>query len=207
MSARPLVSLPLHDRFYRVAFVCGAAPLLAGISVFLLWLLTRWGPLMVTGVLTICAGFGAFVMGCIALAIYCWRGLRSRDSNRRPVWLPTFVCAGLLLVNFPVAFGIVEAVIDVEMRYVVVIHNASGQPLDDVRVFGGGCDESFGSLAPGKTVRRRLRFRTDGDLQFRAVSGTTTLEANAGYVTRDLAGAPTITVEPDGTVSVVEDFD
>jgi len=208
VNSRPLLPLPLHDWSYRAALVCGAAPLLTGISIFLLWLVTRWDSLMLAGLHTIYAGLAAFAVGCIALTIYLWRAFRSPDADQRRVRNATLACGGLLLVNFPVAFGIVAAVIDIESRYTVVIHNDSGQPLEDVRVFGGGCDKSLGSIAPGDTVRRRLRFDTDGELRLHATIGTTDIdEVIDGYITRDIGGRPTVTVEPGGAVSVVHDHD
>ena len=85
--------------------------------------------------------------------------------------LTTLRSAGLLLANFVVAGSIISVGIAVTTRYTVVVHNASDQRLDDVRVFGGGCDAAYGSLLPGATASRSFWIRQDGRLVFRASSG------------------------------------
>jgi hypothetical protein len=42
--------------FYGVALVCGAVPLIAGILIFLLWLITHWNWLMMAGIITLYGG-------------------------------------------------------------------------------------------------------------------------------------------------------
>ena len=41
------------NRAYWVALICGAIPLVAGVSIFLLWLMTRWDGLMAAGIYTL----------------------------------------------------------------------------------------------------------------------------------------------------------
>jgi len=50
------------ERTYRIALICGAAPLLAGVLIFLFWLAFRWEWLAVAGLLTIFSGIFAFVL-------------------------------------------------------------------------------------------------------------------------------------------------
>lgn len=194
------------NRAYRVALICGASPLLVGVSVFLLWLVTRWDWLMAAGMLTLYGGVAIFLVGALALARFCWLAFRSPDPRGRRPWLSALACAGLLLVNVPVAGGIVAAAIAIETRYTVVVHNTSPQPLESVRVFGGGCDESLGSIPPGGFARRSFWIQRDGELRFRALRGavihTKTID---GYVTNNMGGHTTVTVHPDGTVSVSND--
>ncbi|MGW8257748.1 MAG: hypothetical protein ACWGMZ_09715 [Thermoguttaceae bacterium] len=191
------------NRAYRVALACGVLPLLVGVSIFLLWVSTGWQWLVVAGIVTLCGGVAIFLVGIIALTWYCWLALHTLDISKRRTWLSTFACAGLLLSNFPVAGGIIVAAIAIETRYTVVVHNTLQQPLDDVRVFGGGCEVTFGAISPGGVVRRSFWIHQDGTLEFRAVSNATTYAQTIdGYVTNGMGGYTTVTVKPDGTVSV-----
>ena len=191
------------NRAYRLALVCGAFPLLIGVSIFVLWLITRWDWLMMAGICTLYGGVAIFLVGVLAIARFCWLAFRTPNLPRRRLWLSTLACAGLLLLNFPVAGGITAAAIAIETRYTVVVHNGSQQPLDGVRVFGGGCDESLGSIPPGGIARQSFWIQHDGELKFRALSGTT-IHAKTidGYVTNGMGGHTTVTINPDGTISV-----
>lgn len=189
-------------RTYRVALICGAFPLFVGVSIFMLWLITRWDWLMVAGIYTIYGGVAIFLVGVIALARFCWLAFRTPDLPRRRLWLSTLGCAGLLLLNFPVAGGVAAAVIAIETRYTVVVHNLSQQPLTDVRVFGGGCDESLGAIPPGGMVRRSFWIQGQGVLKFHALSGAGAYTRKLGYVTHNMGGHTTVRINPDGTISV-----
>lgn len=191
------------SRAYRVALICGALPLLVGISIFVLWLITRWDWLMLAGIYTLYGGVAIFLIGAFALARFCWLAFRTSDLPRRRLWLSTFACSGLLLSNFPVAGGITAAAVVIATRYTVVIHNRAHVPLRDVRVFGGGHDESFGTVPPGGIVQDSFWIQQDDTLQFRARSGTTVYAKTIDdYVTQNMGGHTTVTIDPDGTLSI-----
>ena len=71
------------NRVYRVALICGAAPLLIGVSIFILWLITRWDWLMMAGIFTLYGGVAIFVVGVLALARFCWLAFRTPGFPRR----------------------------------------------------------------------------------------------------------------------------
>jgi hypothetical protein len=191
------------NRAFRVALFCGALPLLVGISIFLLWLITRWDWLMMAGIFTLYGGVAIFFVGAIALARFCWLAFRTPELPRRRLWLSILGCAALLLSNFAVAGGITASVIAIETRYTVVVHNTSQQPLSGVRVFGGGCEADFGTIPPDSIVRRSFWIQHDGVLEFRAVRGTTThTKTIDSYVTNSMGGHTTVTINPEGTISV-----
>jgi hypothetical protein len=194
------------NRAYQVALACGVLPLLVGVSIFVLWVSTGWNWLVAAGIFTLYGGVGVFLVGVIALVWYCRLALRTRGMPRRRVWLSTIGCAGLLFSNFPVAGGIIVAVIALGTRYTVVVHNTLQQPLEDVRVFGGGCEVAFGTLSPGGVVRHSFWIRHDGTLEFHAVGGSTTYAQTIdGYVTNGMGGHTTIVFKPDGRLSVWKD--
>ena len=183
--------------------ICGVLPLLVGISLFLLWLITRWDWMKMAGIFTLYGGVAVFFIGAIALARFCWLAFRTPEFSRRRLWLSTLGCAALLLSNFAVAGGITASVIAIETRYTVIVHNTSQQALSGVRVFGGGCEADFGTIPPGGVVRRSFWIQHDGKLELRAVSGATTHSKTIdGYVTNSMGGHTTVTINPDGTISV-----
>lgn len=191
------------NRSYRVALFCGAFPLLVGVSIFVLWLVTRWNWLMVAGIGTLYGGVAIVLVGVVALVRFYWLATRAPGLPSRQLWRSTVACSGLLLVNFPVALGITVASVAIATRYTVVIHNGSQQPLTNARVFGGGFDHTWSSIPPGGTVQESFWVEGDDTLEFRAVSGTAVhAETIDDYVTSSMGGHTTVTINPDGTVSV-----
>ena len=86
---------------YRVALICGGFPLLFGISIFLLWLITRWEVLIFAGISTIFVGLAFFLIGAIALARFCRIAFRSPDRPRRRIWLSTLRLRGPAPLQLP----------------------------------------------------------------------------------------------------------
>lgn len=187
---------------YRTAWVCGVLPLLLGVAVYLLWLATDWDWLMMAGVVTLCGGCVVVAVGARALVRFCRIGLHTAGLPRRRVWLPAVACAGLLLSNFAVAGGIVFAVGVLGPWYTVEVHNEMAEPLDSLRVVGGGRDVSLGPVEAGGTARRSFWILEDGELEFHAWTGSTshTLTTDR-YVTNGLGGRTAVTIRPDGSVS------
>ncbi len=106
-------------------------------------------------------------------------------------------------MHFPFAVGSTATVIAIATRYTVVVHNDSQQPLDSVSVFGGGCDKSLGSIPSGGNIRHSFWIQHDDELNFRALSGTTIYTKTIDdYVTNGMGGHTTVTINPDGTISV-----
>ena len=194
-------------RSYRVALICGALPLLVGISIFLLWLLTRWDWLMLAGLFTLYGGLAIFLIGSISLGRFCWLAFRATELSQRRLWISTLGCAALLLSNFPAAVAIIATGIAIETRYTVVVHNASSEPVSDVQVFGGGCEANFGTIAPGETAERSFWIQRDGTLKMCAVIDSKThTNVVDGYVTHNQGGHVKIRINSDGEISISNRF-
>jgi hypothetical protein len=71
------------NRAYRVALICGAIPLLVGISMLMLWLITRWDGLMMAGIYSPYCGVTIFLVGVLALARFCWLAVRTPNIQRQ----------------------------------------------------------------------------------------------------------------------------
>jgi hypothetical protein len=191
------------NRPHRVATICGAVPFFLGTGIFVAWLLLRSDWLIIAGMVVVYAvGPVAVAAGAMALVLSSRTALRTPAIPRRRIWVSTLTCAGLLLANVLVAMGITWLVIAIATRYTVVVYNASQKRLDGVRVSGGGCDASYGSLLPRANARRSFWITQDGGLVFRASSGDAEFEQTvAGYVTTNLGGHLRVTVQPDGTIT------
>jgi len=163
---------------------------------------------MFAGFITIYAGVACVFVGAIALGLHVWLLRRSTEQNRAQKQYIPLVCAAVLLVNFPVAGGIVFSAIAIETRYTVVVENASSQPLEGVRITGGGCEASLDAIAPGSTKRCSFYVQHDDELTLSCVRGTTQPSHTIdGYITNGMGGYTSVTVNADGTVSVTNNSD
>jgi len=190
------------NRAYGIALICGALPLIVGVSTWLNWLITRWSGCIVIGIFTLLGGVVLFVVGTIALACYGWLTYRSKALSRRRFWFSLLGCAGLLLVNFPVAYGVVVSVIWLDSRYTVIVHNASDQPLEGVRVLGAVPEVWFGTVPPGSIVQRTFLMIGDGEIEFHAVSRAIKYSKTIDDCHLWSKGDPTVTFESGGKISV-----
>ena len=195
--------VPDMNHAYRIALTCGVTPLLVGVTIFLLWLITRWDWLMIAGAATLYGGVAAFFVGAAAVARMCWLALRSPDVPRRRHLRLILACSALLLANFAVAGGIIATVIAIETRYVVIIQNDSQQVLSGIRVRGGGCEADLGAIPPSGAARRALWIQQDGSLELLAASGTTAFTHTIdSYVTNGMGGKTTVVINRDASISV-----
>jgi hypothetical protein len=99
-------------------FVLGAAPLTVGLSIFLFWLVTGWMWLQFAGLLTLYAGFGLVVVGLVWSVIWTLKMIFSGNWSRERLTQMIFV-AVILVINFPVAWGIIWTAIHLENRHLV----------------------------------------------------------------------------------------
>jgi hypothetical protein len=187
------------------ARLCALLPLGGGAAIFLLWLFLRDDVWQMAGFFTLLAGCGLFLLGAGSLLAYvslmAWA---ERVDRRRVIW-QTIGTAALLLVNFPVAAGILTAVEAIESRYTVTVTNESDIPLQAARLQGGGIDIDLGDIAPGASVRRGFWIEADGELRLVSRLGSREFsESVDGYVTGGIGADMAVTVRPDGTVAVTD---
>ena len=192
---------------YRTVKYCATTPMLIGVSIFVLWLVTRIDELMLLGAFALFIGLGLLAVGLLALAGYYWTGSRRTDMPRQQLRISTLKGAGLLFSNFLVAGAIIAAVLAIACRYTVEIHNASQLTLDKVRVYGAGADATFGSIPPGATVERTFCIEHDGELIFEAASGARVYtQIISGYVTKLIGERQRrVRIDPDGSITVRPD--
>jgi len=190
-------------RFLQAALFCGAAPLVVGIAIFVAWIFTRAGWLMVAGVFTIYAGLCSVGIGAICLVVYVWRSWRSGEIKHRSLVWQAVGTAALLLANFPAGVSVVMGAILIETRYTVTLTNQSDVPLKSAEVCGGGVDVRFGDVAPGATVVRSFWIKADGELVLTAIHGSNKVETTVeGYVTNGMGGDKIVVLDANGSVNI-----
>ena len=101
--------LPINDKIkstYKIAFLCGFIPFILGISIFLLWLVSRWEILMFAGILNIYAGICAFIIGALCLGYHFIMSLIHIKPLQQGFWISNIACLSLLCSNF-IAAGLI----------------------------------------------------------------------------------------------------
>ncbi|MFO1021667.1 MAG: hypothetical protein U0903_13365 [Planctomycetales bacterium] len=187
---------------YRTALLCGAVPLSTGTVIFLVWLVTGWWWLMPAGIFTIYIGTLLVCFGVAALYRY-WKLAIAPRVPKRKRNLRTWLCLGVLLVNFPAAAGMTYAAIDLMTSYRVVVRNDSAKPLVNVELFGPGCTARIGTIPPGRKTSSKLRFQGDGPVVMSATNdGRTHHTTLHGYVSSNFGGSCHVTVQRDGVLTV-----
>src|SRR5215212_7932726 len=92
----------LAKLYFRVALVCGATPLLVGVSTTIVFLLTLRQWLAFIGILTVLVGLFVLLIGVVAL-VFCVANLRHAGVFDRAAKLRVFLVVLLMLSNFPAA--------------------------------------------------------------------------------------------------------
>jgi len=193
------------NRSLKLALFCGGFPLVAGVTIFLLWWATGSEWLMLAGIWNIIVGLALFAVGLVSLIFSCSLQLFRSDLPRPRAGVQSLALL-LLLANFPAALGIWVAVIAIvrgETRYVVAVHNGAPQPLVNCRVTGAGCMVSFGDVPPGGRVERSFHIQQRGNLELQAsLAGTAISQLVEDDVDSESEGAAGVGVGPDGKVVV-----
>jgi hypothetical protein len=149
----------------RVAFLCGATPLLAGTLILLTWLVTGWGWWERAWLWTIMGALVFFVVGVLGV-------VRHLRQATRQGWLSPALALGLLLLNFPVGAFYMWVVVDRASRYTVEVQNESRQPIDSLVLTGAGIGQvELGPIPTGAGRQKHLRLVEDGKLQFSGRQG------------------------------------
>src|SRR5262245_9595367 len=95
--------MPSTSGWYRLSLLCGAGPLLAGLSIFGAWTLTRWDGLMLAGAATVAAGVLVFCIGLYSLSRFSKRARLEAAIPLKRISFQVALATGLLFSNLPVA--------------------------------------------------------------------------------------------------------
>ena len=186
----------------RFALACGVVPLISGITVFLLWIGSRWEVLKLVGFFIILAGLLCVLCGAMALIASLRQSLTLGYPIKKnlPKWV---LITTIFLSNFLAAGGIVASVLNLETRYTVQIINQSKQKLSSITISGGGCLINVPDLPADTTTTQHLHFKQDGSLTINAQVDDSELEQVVeGYVTNGMGGSAKITIDENKQILI-----
>jgi hypothetical protein len=187
----------------KIPFLLGAVPLSVGVFVFLLWVVTKWEWLPLAGVITLYGGCGSVLLGLALLAYWLRAMIRSGDLRRERLTVRAVLVACILLVNFPVAAGIVWAVVRIATTYTVTVLNHGVAPLRSAVISGGGVSVRFEIISPNGSATKRFHIVGDGTLRLSVEQDGQKLDFEVdGYVTNSLGGNKVVEIGHDGRVEV-----
>lgn len=194
-------------KWLKIALGCAVVPLITGIMIFLLWLSTGWGWLMLVGLFTLLGGGLLFMAGFAALLVF----VRHARSIGVPYKRTFYRALGMLLLNFPVAAAILGYVGYIIFGHFVTVANFSTHPVEvklTDPVFSAPRTLTFGTVAPGEDETKRLTFKGEGTVNYTVtLNGKTESGMLIGYVTGGDGGKVTLIIQPDDTITVVEGRD
>jgi hypothetical protein len=119
--------------FFLAAILCGALPLILGMTIYSLWRATGADWLMLAGLLNI--GLGCLLLGAgsLCLALYA----RRARAAAIPAWrIRVFAAGALLLLNFPAAAMLVVQAETVRTTFTVTVVNRSSLAHEALTVTG-----------------------------------------------------------------------
>jgi hypothetical protein len=109
----------------------------------------------------------------------------------------------VLVLNIPVAGGILWTTYYLETRYTVVVRNHSSAAIQSAAITGGGVELEIGRIEPGASIRKKFHIVHDGTLVFSGEQTGRKLQMVIdSYVTNGGGGYKQVDVSADGMTEV-----
>lgn len=164
-ASSDLLTRPM-TKWLRLALACGLLPLLAGTFLYVGWRRTEAVGYEVGGTLLLLFGGILFFSGWMALWVHILSNPASTPQQRRRLWIPSAVAAVLLALQVPLLIVFVSDVKASRDRYEIVIENASGRDLDELRIDTPRGYHRFAPLRDGTTVHHRFQPTPRGEIRY-----------------------------------------
>lgn len=185
---------------YGISLFCGLAPLMAGITIYVLWLLTGREVFVLAGIYTIYVGLALVTLGFVCLVVYLYK-LTRRGVRGKPVIKRAVIGTSVLLVNLPVCLLIVVLAFTDLTEFTVLVKNESHVTISQFKLSGPGVDEQWENIGPGELFESPIRFTHDGTLTYSAwIDSFQYRGVVAGYVTNGLGGWAEVIVRRDTVI-------
>ncbi|MFN3827984.1 MAG: hypothetical protein ACK4NR_10220 [Micavibrio sp.] len=180
------------------------APLLIGLAVYVAWLITGDENLVLLGVflLPLCMLF--FMIGLIALPFIARSLKKKQDPQAKK---KTIILMACLMLNFPVAFGIMWHVDYSYSFYQISVTNQSDEDITTLRITDpAGRTQNFPKILANETQTKKMSLRGEGSVDYKITLSSGTQQGTLiGYITSDLRPADaSLTIFPDGHIQVIE---
>lgn len=189
--------------WYRLSLFCGLGPLLAGGTIYALWLPTASEELVLLGLLLLPFCILLVLAGLLML----WpatRALKKAGVSERPrkILLALFC----LLLNIPAAGGAMLHANYVHSLYPVTVINDSDAAIDSLTFTDPlAQDYTLPPIAPHSRIDKRIPFYGEGSVHYRlVVGGREDKGMLIGYISSGISSHITLRVDAGGTVHVGE---
>ncbi|MFO0388710.1 MAG: hypothetical protein ACK502_03195 [Alphaproteobacteria bacterium] len=187
-------------RYFKIAKHCALVPMVMGLTVFALWLVTRFDILMFAGVLVILLGVLLSFVGMVALFLAKIHAVR----NNKPYKRACLRHGLLLLINFPLALGIIACADYLLSRYVVNIVNHSPHNVEKLEFIDpAGNVDAIEKIPAGASIQTSHHFIGESSIEYNMVLDSAASSGMLiGYVSGGMGGSASMVIEADGKVSV-----
>jgi hypothetical protein len=179
--ATPMVAL------HYVALVCALGPMVVGVMVFLLYVVTRHFDFAVVGFMTILGGCVATFVGAVCLGVYWYQASRANAEDAAVARRNAKRDLVLMLLNFPLAgvlaFVGITMISHASSGVNVIVRNDDALTAETVLLStghgadGGGDAQRLGPIPPGGTGAARVKFGSRGLTATITRGGTSTTHA------------------------------
>ncbi len=186
----------------KALFICALVfslwPLVIGVSIFFLWLLTRSSIFEYLGFLTIIGGMCSAVIAFVFWFIYVCVAIIAMERAGKIILNAVLVIVAII-INFPAAFACLAGVGYINSFYVLTVENRSSAAIQQVSVTGCGINKNLGPIQPGGKDRLKLRIEAEGALTFSASSDGNKIDGILeGYLTNGSGAQRTLAIKDSG---------
>lgn len=188
---------------YGWVLFCAIAPMVTGVGILVLYMITRRNALPLAGFFFLGIGF---VIVLIGLGLLVWYQSQQKRANLiEPAVLRKRVRLALVLLVANVLIAIGCAVVGVrEMdRQIFVVQNTGTSPIQNLVIILPDKQQlDFGTLVPRQTKRRSVISDGEGSATLKASVNGQVIQQEFGYFTSGKAQTSTITI--NGTTVTVK---
>ncbi len=187
---------------YRIAMLCGILPMTVGVSIYILYEITRWDVLVLAGLFTVYGGLACAALGFICIIAYAFK----RHAAGEMWGLGVGKAVGVILLNIPVCVIVVHLSLLSVTRmdsYTVVLENKGEDVVAHFELETPGGAVGIEGIAPGESESVRLSFEDPGSITYRAEVGNDLLEGVIeNHVANSGGGKKSIITFSDGEFSI-----
>lgn len=192
--------MPNETPSFPIPILCGVLPLIAGLTTFGIWYLTRSHALVFVGALVLGVGVLLWLWGALVYALQRRRRHTWDDAARARA----SVALWLLVLAWPAGLACAGTAAYIITSYRLDVVNETGHAIASCRVAAPGVDLELGPLAPGESAGDRFAFAGDGPLtcRVRHDDGAEESIVVEGYVTNSQGGGAIVRFAPGGVENV-----
>jgi hypothetical protein len=185
---------------YPAVIFLGAAPLVVGTSITVLFALTRWHGLEMAGFFAILAGLVSVLIACFFLYSYWAEERKAGRQTRESLFLRVFLAVVLLASNFPAAVACMSVAWDIRTRLNITVVNRGTTPIKSCILVTDRETKELGPIAAGGRAHYSMRNPGGGSLRMtRSTSTGSTTTTLVDYVDEDVHGDWTVVLDGDTT--------